>query len=62
MGANYQLTVEDAAEVSGYHAVVCAAAATQGPMPFWFSSINDTAINRVGSTTHKALVDRQFEN
>jgi len=46
--ANYQLTVEDAAEIAGYDAVVFADAATQGPTPFWFSRVDDTAIKRVG--------------
>ena len=48
--ANYQLTVEDAAEVAGYAAVVFADAATQGPTPFWFSRIDDSAIQRVGNS------------
>ncbi len=48
--ANYQLTVEDAAEIAGYDAVVFADAATQGPTPFWFSRIDDTTVARAGST------------
>ena len=47
--ANYQLTVEDAAEIAGYDAVVFADAATQGPSPFWFSRVDDTAVKRVGN-------------
>jgi hydrogenase maturation protease len=47
--ANYQLTVEDAAEIAGYDAVVFADAATQGPTPFWFSRVDDTSIKRVGN-------------
>lgn len=46
--ANYQLTVEDAAEIAGYDAVVFADAAIQGSTPFWFSRVDDTAIKRVG--------------
>jgi len=47
--ANYQLTVEDAAEIAGYDAVVFADAAIQGPTPFWFSRIDDSSIKRVGN-------------
>jgi hydrogenase maturation protease len=47
--ANYQLTVEDAAEIAGYDAVVFADAAMQGPTPFWFSRIDDSAIKRGNS-------------
>jgi hydrogenase maturation protease len=46
--ANYQLTVEDAAEIARYDAVVFADAATQGPTPFWFSRVDDTSVKRVG--------------
>jgi hydrogenase maturation protease len=46
--ANYQLTVEDAAEVAGYDAVVFADAAVEGPPPFGFSRIDDSAIEREG--------------
>jgi hydrogenase maturation protease len=48
--ANYQLTVEDAAEIAGYDAVVFADAATQGPTPFWFARIDDTTVQRVGNS------------
>jgi hydrogenase maturation protease len=48
--ANYQLTVEDAAEIAGYAAVVFADAAMQGPSPFWFSRIDDLAIKRSGNS------------
>jgi hydrogenase maturation protease len=47
--ANYQLTVEDAAEIAGYDAVVFADAAPQGPSPFWFSRIDDSTIQQVGN-------------
>jgi hydrogenase maturation protease len=50
--SNYQLTVEDASELSGYAAVVFADAATQGPSPFWFSRIDDSAVDHVGWTSH----------
>jgi hydrogenase maturation protease len=43
--ANYQLTVEDAADIGAYAAVVFVDAALQGPEPFWFARIDD-------STTH----------
>ena len=46
--ANYQLTVEDAADIAGYDAVVFADAATQGPPPFWFSRIDDSTIELAG--------------
>jgi hydrogenase maturation protease len=48
--ANYQLTVEDAAEIAGYDAVVFADAATQGATPFWFSRVDDASIKRVGNS------------
>jgi hydrogenase maturation protease len=48
--ANYQLTVEDAAEIAGYDAVVFADAAIQGSTPFWFSRVDDTSIKRVGNS------------
>jgi hydrogenase maturation protease len=47
--ANYQLTVEDAAEIARYDAVVFADAAMQGPSPFWFSRIEDRVIEQAGS-------------
>ncbi len=50
--ANYQLTVEDAAEMGRYAAVVFADAATEGPSPFWFSRIDDSSIGRLGWTSH----------
>jgi hydrogenase maturation protease len=50
--ANYQLTVEDAAEMGRYAAVVFADAATEGPSPFWFSRIDDSGIGRLGWTSH----------
>jgi len=50
--ANYQLTVEDAAEIGGYSAVVFADAAVQGPAPFGFSRIDDSTVGYVGWTSH----------
>lgn len=42
--ANYQLTVEDAAQIAEYAAVVFADAALVDPAPFWFSRIDDASI------------------
>ena len=42
--ANYQLTVEDAAEIAEYAAVVFVDAAVVGPAPFWFHRIDDASI------------------
>lgn len=50
--ANYQLTVEDAAQLAGYAAVVFVDAAVEGPEPFCFSHIDDASIGRVGWTSH----------
>jgi Ni,Fe-hydrogenase maturation factor len=50
--ANYQLTVEDAADIREYSAVVFADAAVQGPAPFWFSPIDDSAVGHLGWTSH----------
>jgi hydrogenase maturation protease len=50
--ANYQLTVEDAADMGQYQAVVFADAATEGPSPFWFSRIDDSGVGRLGWTSH----------
>jgi hydrogenase maturation protease len=50
--ANYQLNVEDAAEMGRYTAVVFADAATEGPSPFWFSRIDDSGTGRLGWTSH----------
>lgn len=50
--ANYQLTVEDAAEIGRYSAVVFADAAVEGPAPFSFSSIDDSGVGRLGWTSH----------
>ena len=50
--ANYQLTVEDAAEMGRYSAVVFADAAAEGPSPFWFSRIDDSSTGRLGWTSH----------
>ncbi|MBN2573302.1 MAG: hydrogenase maturation protease [Deltaproteobacteria bacterium] len=50
--ANYQLTVEDAAEMGHYQAVVFVDAATDGPSPFWFSRIDDSGVGRLGFSSH----------
>jgi hydrogenase maturation protease len=46
--ANYQLAVEDAAEIGAYATVVFADAALDGPAPFCFSRIDDSTIERAG--------------
>ncbi len=50
--ANYQLTVEDAAEIGRYHAVIFADAAASGPAPFRFARIDDSGTGRLGWTSH----------
>jgi hydrogenase maturation protease len=50
--ANYQLTVEDAAEMNRFSAVIFADAAAEGPSPFWFSRIDDSGTGRLGWTSH----------
>jgi hydrogenase maturation protease len=50
--ANYQLTVEDAAEMPQYTAVIFADAAVEGPAPFFFSRIDDSSTGRLGWTSH----------
>ena len=50
--ANYQLTVEDAAELGRFQTVVFADAATEGPSPFWFTRIDDSGVGRLGWTSH----------
>ena len=50
--ANYQLTVEDAADIGGYATVVFVDAAMQGLAPFWFSRIDDSAVKSGGWTSH----------
>jgi hydrogenase maturation protease len=50
--ANYQLTVEDAADIGSYSAVVFVDAAVQGRAPFWFSRIDHAAVGHVGWTSH----------
>jgi hydrogenase maturation protease len=42
--ANYQLTVEDAAEIAEYAVVVFVDAAALGRAPFWFYRIDDASI------------------
>ena len=53
--ANYQLTVEDAADLAGYDAVVFVDASMQGPSPFGFSRIDDSAIKRIGNSMGNSL-------
>jgi hydrogenase maturation protease len=50
--ANYQLTVEDATQVGRYAVVVFADAATRGPAPFCFSSVDDSGVGHLGWTSH----------
>jgi hydrogenase maturation protease len=50
--ANYQLNVEDSAEMGRYQAVVFADAAAEGPAPFFFSRIDASATGRLGFTSH----------
>jgi len=50
--ANYQLTVEDAAGVGDYGAVIFADASLEGPAPFWFSRIDAGDTGRLGWTSH----------
>jgi len=50
--ANYQLTVEDAAEIGRYAAVVFVDAAVQGPEPFCFSSVDGSGVGHLGWTSH----------
>jgi hydrogenase maturation protease len=50
--ANYQLNVEDSAELGRYRAVVFADAAVDGPAPFAFSRIDAAATGRLGWTSH----------
>lgn len=50
--ANYQLTVEDAAEVGRHATVIFADAAVQGASPFSFTRIDDSSTRHVGWTSH----------
>lgn len=50
--ANYQLTVEDAAELGRYRAVIFADAATQGRAPFFFARVHDDSAGTLGWTSH----------
>jgi len=50
--SNYQLNLEDAAELGNYNAVVFADAATQGRAPFSFARIDDSMVGHVGWTSH----------
>lgn len=50
--ANYQLTVEDAAAIGDYAAVVFADAAVTGPSPFAFSPVGDARAGRADWTSH----------
>lgn len=47
--ADYQLTVEAAAEIAEYGVVVFADAALAGPSPCWLSRIDDAAIASAGA-------------
>jgi hydrogenase maturation protease len=50
--ANYQLNVEDSAELGRYQAVIFADAATEGPSPFFFSRIDDSGAGQLGFSSH----------
>ncbi len=50
--SNYQLNLEDAAELGNYTAVVFADAAAEGPAPFSFARIDDSTVGHVGWTSH----------
>jgi hydrogenase maturation protease len=50
--ANYQLTVEDAADLGRFGTVVFADAAAAGPAPFWFARIDPSATGHLGFTSH----------
>jgi hydrogenase maturation protease len=50
--ANYQLAIEDAAELGRFAAVVFADAATDGPSPFWFSRIDAAGTRSIGWSSH----------
>jgi hydrogenase maturation protease len=50
--ANYQLTVEDAAALADYGAVIFADASLEGPAPFWFARIDASGTGRLGWTSH----------
>jgi hydrogenase maturation protease len=50
--ADYQLTIEDAARLAGYGAVVFVDAAAQGEEPFSFVLVDDAAAHHLGWTSH----------
>jgi hydrogenase maturation protease len=50
--SNYQLNLEDAAELGNYATVVFADATVSGPAPFSFSRIDDSTVGHVGWTSH----------
>jgi hydrogenase maturation protease len=56
--SNYQLTVEDAADLAERDVVIFADADVQGPEPFWFGPVEPTAHIGIGShdVTPGALV------
>jgi hydrogenase maturation protease len=56
--ANYQLVVEDAAEMSRFGAVVFADAATAGPAPFWFARIEGSGASHLGFSSHSVTPDQ----
>ena len=49
---NYQLTVEDAAALGDYRAVIFADASLEGPAPFWFARVDAAGTGRLGWTSH----------
>jgi hydrogenase maturation protease len=53
--ANYQLMVEDAAEIAQYTTVIFADAAMQGPSPFSFSRVDDSSIGYLGWSSHSVM-------
>lgn len=63
--ANYQLVIEDSAELADHDVVIFADAAVSGPAPFWFDRIQPSAL--AGTDSHKvapgavvALADALF--
>jgi hydrogenase maturation protease len=56
--ANYQLAVEDAAELGRFAAVIFADAAVAGPAPFWFSRIAEGRAGHLGFTSHSVTPEQ----
>lgn len=50
--ANYQLAIEDAAEIGGYEAVVFADASTVDRAPFGFSAVDGSDSAHIGWSSH----------